>query len=76
MCVAVVFQKCIVFIKSVVDCSGENVNRTASTAQKVQESFQLILYRCIISITVRSQILLDGAVNGGAVEFHHSGTYY
>ncbi|KAF1471343.1 Glutamate receptor 2, partial [Pygoscelis antarcticus] len=73
MCVAVVFRKCIVFLKSVVDCSGENVNRTASTAWKNQESFQLILYRCIISIIVRSRILPDGVVNGGTVEFHHSG---
>ncbi|NXC71616.1 GRIA2 protein, partial [Anhinga anhinga] len=73
MCVAVVFQKCIIFLKSVVDCSGENVNRTASTAWKIQESFQLILYRRIMSIIVRSQILLDGAVNGEAVEYHHSG---
>jgi len=58
MCVAMVFQECIVLLRWVVDCSGENVNRTASTAWKIQESLQLILCRRIISVIVKSQILL------------------
>lgn len=61
-----VSPKCIVFLKSVVDCSGENANKSASTARNVQESFQLVLCRCIImSLIAGSQVLLDGEVNGG-----------
>lgn len=59
------------FVKLIVDFSGKNVNRTASTALKIQESFQLVLYSCIISMLVRSQLTLGGAVNGGAMEFRH-----
>lgn len=61
-----VSPKSMVFLKSVLDCSGENASKSASTTGKMQELFQLVLCRCIIiSLIAGSQVLLDGAVNGG-----------
>lgn len=64
--VAMASPKCIVFLKSIVDCSGENANKSASTSRKIQESFHLVLCRCIIiSLIAGSQVLPGGEVHGG-----------
>lgn len=54
------------FLKSVVNCSGENASKSASTTGKTQGSFQLFLCRCMISSLIAGTwVLRDGEVNGG-----------
>lgn len=76
LCVAVLFQKYMFFSNQRWIVMVTTWTGLQSMAWKIQGSFQLVVYTCIISTVVRQKILLDGAQNGGSVEFHLSGMYY